>query len=316
MKLTNKKKPFIPNFFILGAAKCGTTSLHAYLSRMPDICMSKPKEPFFFEAEFEKGLEFYQIKYFSHWKGESIIGDARHRNLYLPYIPQRIKQVSINAKFVVIVRNPIDRAFSHWNHRRYHNVETLSFEDTIQEDLSRLQIGLSYGTLKEILEHTKRMLETAESGAPPYYRTFLDSGYYYNQVQRYYALFPEKNIKIILLEDLIAKPKDTINGLIKHLGIDPNRNRFKQVIHENMARKRDVKGSLKYKIWKLTKSAQKRDLLPGFIWRILRSRLEPKIKKLDMPRMNDTMRAWLREHYQEHNEMFSKLINRDLSHWI
>ncbi len=79
-----------PSFFVLGAAKCGTTSLHDYLAQHSDICMSSPKEPFYFEAEQLRGAGWYRSRYFAHWRGEPIVGESRHRNLYLPWVPERI----------------------------------------------------------------------------------------------------------------------------------------------------------------------------------------------------------------------------------
>jgi hypothetical protein len=75
----------IPTFLLLGAAKCGTTSLAYYLSQHPDVCFSDPKEPIFFEAEYEKGLDHYWQKYFQAWSGERAIGEGRPWNLYLPF---------------------------------------------------------------------------------------------------------------------------------------------------------------------------------------------------------------------------------------
>lgn len=122
-KLTNRTLPpecqgdgayRLPSFFILGAAKCGTTSLHAYLGQHPDVCVSDPKEPFFFEAEFDRGATYYFNRYFSHWAGERIVGEARHRNLYMPYIPERILRFNPRARLIICVRNPTERAISHW----------------------------------------------------------------------------------------------------------------------------------------------------------------------------------------------------------
>jgi hypothetical protein len=90
-----------PNFFILGAAKCGTSSLRGYLSRHPEVFMSDPKEPFFFEAEYEKGFDFYWRRYFSDWQGEPAIGEARHRNLFLPYVTKRIAASVPDAKLLM-----------------------------------------------------------------------------------------------------------------------------------------------------------------------------------------------------------------------
>ena len=119
---------FLPNLFILGAAKCGTWTLHGCLAAQAQVCMSDPKEPFFFEAQFEQGLDHYHRTYFGHWNGERLIGESRHRNLYLPYVPERIHRVSPEARLIVMVRNPIERAYSHWWHWYSRGFERLICE--------------------------------------------------------------------------------------------------------------------------------------------------------------------------------------------
>jgi hypothetical protein len=105
-----------PSFFVVGAAKSGTTSLHVYLDQHPDIFMSKPKEPFFFEAEYDRGFDFYYRRYFGGWKGQREVGESRHRNLYFPFVPARIHAYNPEARILAVLRNPVERAISHWWH--------------------------------------------------------------------------------------------------------------------------------------------------------------------------------------------------------
>ena len=73
-----------PSFLIIGAPKCGTTSLWLYLHEHPDVCMSQPKEPFYFDSEYYQGWDYYLETYFSHWDNERAVGDASTHNLHLP----------------------------------------------------------------------------------------------------------------------------------------------------------------------------------------------------------------------------------------
>ena len=99
---------FFPKyFFVLGAAKCGTTSLYYYLNQHPDILMSTPKETLFFEKEYHKGVEYFLNKHFPNYKGEAFLGEGRHRNLYLPYVPERIAASYSDAKLIVILRKGV-----------------------------------------------------------------------------------------------------------------------------------------------------------------------------------------------------------------
>jgi Sulfotransferase domain len=206
-----------PSFFILGAAKCGTTSLHGYLGQHPQICVSLPKEPFFFEAEWEHGADFYFHRYFSHWAGEMIVGEARHRNLYLPYVPQRIFEYNPEARLIVCLRNPVDRAVSHWWHWFSRGEEVLSFHDSICQDWRRIQAGVCYNTP----ENRKIYAEALRADGKGFLRTYLDSGYYEEQILRYLSLFPKQRLKVILFEDLVADPHRVIAETCQFLGADP-----------------------------------------------------------------------------------------------
>jgi hypothetical protein len=211
-----ENRQFKPNFFLLGAAKCGTTTLHRYLGEIPAVCMSLPKEPFFFEAEYELGLEHYRRKYFKHWNGEYIIGDARHRNLYLPFVAQSIWNVNPQAKLVVCIRNPIERAYSHWWHWYSRKIESLGFEQAVQEDIERIQANWRTETPHEIAVY-KEVLDSTGKGI---YRSYIDSGYYYRQICRYLDYFPNDQIKIILFDDLQQRPYFVIKELESFIGTD------------------------------------------------------------------------------------------------
>lgn len=206
-----------PSFFILGAAKCGTTSLHGYLRQHPDICMSQPKEPFFFEAEWEQGSELYFRRYFSHWKGESVVGEARHRNFYLPFVPERLVQFNPQARLIVCLRNPVERAISHWWHWFTRGEEVLSFRDSIFSDWNRIQAGLRYDTTSI----AKVYADTLRQDSVGMFRTYIDSGYYHEQIARYLALFPRQQMKVIFFEDMVRNPQRTIQELCEFLDADP-----------------------------------------------------------------------------------------------
>ena len=100
------------HLFLLGVAKCGTIFLSGQLDQHPDLHMSNPKEPFFFEAEYLRGLRFYQDKYFGGHELSQKTGEARHRNLLLPYVPKRIADSVMAPRFVVFLRDPVERTLS------------------------------------------------------------------------------------------------------------------------------------------------------------------------------------------------------------
>ena len=173
--------------------------------------MSNPKEPLFFESEYERGLQYYWERYFSGWTGQPLVGEARHRNLYLPYVPGRIAKSFPNAKLLVMVRNPVTRAYSHYLHRKSHVIETLSFEKGIELDLERIASGKSFDTDEEI-EHYKRHLG---DGQNTYSRTYIDSGYYAEQIERYLTLFGRDQLHIIFLEDVTRDPAKAYQDILR-----------------------------------------------------------------------------------------------------
>jgi hypothetical protein len=135
----------LPNFFILGAPKSGTTALCHALEKHPSVHLSTPKEPYYFEAEYERGTEFYWHTYFAAgWRGQPLIGDARAAHLYLPYVPRRIYDTVSDARLVAILRNPVERAFSHWWMQRCHGREPFGFDDALRENRAAIGRGDSY----------------------------------------------------------------------------------------------------------------------------------------------------------------------------
>ncbi len=214
---TSARHHRFPSFFILGAAKCATTSLHDYLGQCPEVCMSNPKEPFYFEAEFERGPTYYFNRYFSHWAGEPFVGEARHRNLYMPYTAERIFRFNPRARLIVCLRNPVERAISHWWHWFSRNQEPLSFREAIRDDWERIKAGVSY----EHRSNQDAYARTLQADGKGILRTYLDSGYYHDQIKRYLKLFPKKQLCTILFDDLIRDPIEVMSNLLEFIGADP-----------------------------------------------------------------------------------------------
>jgi len=313
--------PHRPNFFILGAAKSGTTSLYDYLGQHPDVFFSTPKEPIFFEAEFEKGLAYYWEHYFGGWNGEAAVGEARHRNLYLPYIAPRIHECCPDARLIVILRNPVDRAFSDWMMRRASGADPLSFEDAVDEDMARIEAGVLFeGDEGERLwkQHIlpiragKNEALTRLGAKMPElrHRTYVDTGYYEQQIERYLLLFSRDRLEVVLLEDLSRDPQAVCAQLWRLLGVDPDYN-LARVAPSN------VRGKL------LTTRARRaaRKLLGEGLLAKLPSGLRAAVSgTLDRsapanPVMDPGMRRRLIDHYAPHNDRLARLIDCDLSSW-
>ena len=290
--------------------KCATTSLYAYLNQHPHVCFSDPKEPIFFEFEYSKGLEYYWDRYFAGWKGETAVGEARHRNLFLPYVPERIKKSIPNPKFVVIVRNPIKRAYSHWLHNYRIGLETLPFEDAIWEDIKRIERGISFEGEEGaqlwasdlVVPRGKKGIRTTKE-----FRTYVDSGYYSQQIRLYRTLFSPESIKIVFAEDLAQNPQPVVSELWSFLGVDPG----VQLVN---TQRRNVSESLtSITMRKYGRRVKMFSLLPLRVKKLGHRLLERLSAR--PPSNSPSVGQYLASHYYRHNRDLEKLTGRDLAIW-
>jgi hypothetical protein len=296
------------NLFLLGAAKCGSTTLSYYLNQHPDILLAKPKEPLFFEAEYDKGNQFYQEKYFSNYNGETVLVDARHRNLYLPFVAKRIKEyVSPDAKFIVIVREPIARAYSHWWHNYSWGDEKRSFADSINANLKRLRTGPHFwveqeaGTYRESLNFS-----TGYSS----YVSYIDTGFYAEQIKRYICEFGASRVKVLFLDDLNRSPKETIQNIFSFIGVDyPSSG----IDYEVQNKANSIAGK---NILRFIKVIPGRKCVPQrvrmFIYKFIRTKF---IKRKQSQGVNPQMQALLKEIYEPHIAELESLTGRNLNIW-
>ena len=126
----------LPNFMCIGASKSGTTSLYDILKQHSNIFLPTFKEPHFFDISpvYEHGISWYDKTYFSGVKKEKCIGDFTPTYLFDKYAPERIlSSLGKNVKFIIILRNPVDRAYSHYLHSKRDLHEHLSFEDALKK---------------------------------------------------------------------------------------------------------------------------------------------------------------------------------------
>lgn len=124
----------LPSFMVLGAGKAGTTSLYYYLAQHPEVFMCSPKEPPFFQTEYELGAEYYWRTHFRGYRGQRHAGEAAHHNLHRPYVTERIAATVPDASFIVLCRNPIERALSAYWHNVTRGVERSSFRGRHREE--------------------------------------------------------------------------------------------------------------------------------------------------------------------------------------
>jgi hypothetical protein len=198
--IPNKKE--LVNFIICGAQKAGTTALYAYLKDHPEICMADRKEAHFFndETNFGNGKPNY-AKYHSLFAPEAsnrIAGEATPIYMYWYDAPRRIWEYNPDMKLIVVLRNPIYRAYSHWNMEKSRKAENLPFWDAIQCEEQRCKDALPY-------QHNVC--------------SYVDRGFYLEQLRRLWHYFPKKNILILKNEYLRRQPDKALKDVCEFLAV-------------------------------------------------------------------------------------------------
>ncbi|NIQ15213.1 MAG: sulfotransferase [Candidatus Dadabacteria bacterium] len=207
----------LPDFYILGAAKSGTSSLYEYLIQHPSIHSAFTKEPRFFDKYYFKGLDWYKVQFptkFQKFFAENLLnkkfmtGESTVRYLDHPFAPERIKKATPNAKFIILLRNPIDRAFSHYTMMEHKNKEDLSFDEAILKESERTR------------EEFVMMEKDANYYSSEYYHhAYLDRGIYYKKIEKWFKVFPKEQFLIIQSEEFFKNPNEVYQQIIKFLGL-------------------------------------------------------------------------------------------------
>lgn len=198
-----------PSFFIIGTQKGGTTSLFNYLIQHPDILSPHHKEMRFFDKYFDYGFDWYNYYYPKFQKGK-ITGEASPEYLYNIHTPQRMHQAYPGAKIIVMLRNPIDRAFSNYNMIKSWGEEPLSFEEAIETEIER----------------TKEEKQQLLAGTPlrflykVMHYTYADRGFYSKQLKHWFKYFDKSQFYFIRSEDFFADPKQQTAFVLDFLDLN------------------------------------------------------------------------------------------------
>lgn len=200
----------MPHFFIIGAQRGGTRSLYEYLSGHPDIQPANTDEIHYFSLFFDRGRRWFQSQFPALGPGQ-ITGEASPYYLFHPLAPERLHAVAPEAKLIVLLRNPVDRAFSHHQLELRQGNEPLSFEDAIAAESSRLS------------EEVERIRDddTYASFAHQHY-SYLARGRYVEQLRRWLSLFPRDQVLVLKSEDFYRDPATGYQQVTDFLGLAPH----------------------------------------------------------------------------------------------
>lgn len=190
----------LPTFVIAGAQKCGTSTLVATLRRHPQVHMAKPKELHFFDRKRDEGLEWYAEQFTP--KGKQIAwGEASPTYVYEDVARQAMCDGLPDAQFVVILRDPAKRAYSHFWHSQRLDFETVeTFEEALDLEPERMASP----------ERRDRMRFS-----------YLDRGHYIEQIEDLVARHDRDKVHVMLLDDLGNDRVPTLEKLMNFIGVDP-----------------------------------------------------------------------------------------------
>ncbi len=199
----------LPAAVILGAQKSGTSSLHQHLTRHPGVIAPLRKEVHYFDLNFARGEDWYRA-HFGRVGDPGVNIDSSPYYLFHPAVPQRLQALLPAARLIVLLRDPVGRAHSHYWHERDKGRESLGFEDAIDAEDGRVAAAharLADGTLGYSREHQ--------------HFSYLSRGRYAEQLERWFERFPREQLIVLRFEDLARDPLGVLNATLGFLGLAP-----------------------------------------------------------------------------------------------
>jgi hypothetical protein len=296
----------LPNFFLIGAAKAGTTSMHDVLRQHPEIFLAKRKEPSFFNTEehYARGLKWYQETHFNNANGFPRRGESTSTLLYwsMSVVPRIMETYGDRkTKFIAIFRDPVQRAYSHYWMQVHNSSETLSFEDALANEGERLHKDWEY--LKKLgREH----------------RGYYRGGCYATLLQPFLENFPRQDFAFVLLDDFQHNFSETMAGLANFLGVQSDF-KFRPVksnsssVPKNPAFDRFLNNPPS-RVYNLLKPIA-RHFPYYWLFQLKRRLKRVNLRQQSYPPMNIDTEHELRRRYCDEIEHLEIILERDLSSW-
>jgi Sulfotransferase domain len=209
----------LPDFLIIGAQRCGTTSLQRYLIQHPCIAPAFRKEVHFFDKNLSKGTTWYRehfpsllYKYYvtTILRRRFMTGEASAAYIFYPHAPKRVLATVPRAKLIILLRNPVDRAYSHYQHEVSLKYETLPFDEAIARESERL-----HG------EREKMLADQSYDSYSYRHHSYLSRGVYAEQLAIWMSLFSREQMLILQSEDFFARPASVFQKVLRFLDLPP-----------------------------------------------------------------------------------------------
>ena len=276
------------NTFIVGAPKAGTTSLHFYLQQHPDVCMSEIKEPNYFTAQEVVKL-YYDVSpvnsedwYHSIFTEPTrkVVGEGSVSYLFYPEVAQKIYEYNPEARILIILRSPVQRAFSHY--------------------LMDCRLGLCDISLEELLDNPSKY--------PHFYQQFIELGMYHQQTKRYIDVFGQNQVKVMFYDDFKTDTNLFVDQVFSFLDLRP--------VDFNMVVKNKFKQPSSTIVAKLYQFKWLRSYLNIVFPKVLLLKIKSVLfKDSKKPKLDHSIKRKLSNIYKNDIAELSKLLSKDLSAW-
>lgn len=291
----------LPNFFIVGAAKSGTTSLYHYLRQHPQVFMPEIKEPSYF-MDWEGGIRSFDdyTSLFSDANDETAIGEASTGYLYEPEAPSRIRERFPQARIVVVLRNPVEMCFALWRHMRRlgKRGERLSFETALAEESARMS-------------NPRFRSACVQSWHANFY--YFNRASYYSQIRRYLDIFGSERLLVLLFESFKENPTETCRTVFRFLEVEdefnPDMTKHNvgvEVRHRGLQKALDDPHPVFKRMSALLQLKTAR-------------RMKDWLRRINIrpaPTMNAQTRLMLAESFSSDVELLGRLLDKDLTPWL
>jgi hypothetical protein len=274
-RIAAETRTALPTFVIIGAMRSGSTSLYKYLQAHPAIFMPR-KEIHFFDRRWDNGLDWYRSR-FDGYAGQPAVGEATPTYLSDPAAIDRMAETIPDARLVAILRDPAERAYSHYWMERIRDREPRTFDEAVADELGRTRDDRT---------------------------DYLARGRYLPQLEAVVRRFPRDHLEVVLFDDLRDRPEATYRDVCRFLGVDDGF--VPDVIGERVNRFVAFR-SMKVRGW--------RRRLPKTL-KIGRIVGKLNAVEGRYPPMPPEVGAELRRHFASDNAALADWLGRDLSHWM
>jgi hypothetical protein len=210
----------LPDFLIIGAQRCGTTSLYNYLARHPSVGpLVLEKGAHYFSTNYDNGLGWYRSHFPMRWRARAaqrsgrpfVTGEGSPYYVFHPLAPQRVAETLPNVRLLLMIRDPVERAYSQYRHEMARGFEHLpTFEEAIGAEPERLA-G----------EHERLVADPHYRSLEHQHHSYLARGRYLDQILAWRAWFPAEQMLVVRSEDFFADPQASYDRALAFLGLPP-----------------------------------------------------------------------------------------------